>query len=271
MKKILVGVDLKAKYVWLVVRGGDLAKCIDGSVDLLYVSHDESATEQEARQKSLEGLLEHLEPERRGKAMVTGGDPADVLKQQSTKYDVLVCGPREPIGWRKLVEDAMAVRVIGGAKCPVFIPRREEPKLSFDRILLGLDLRREDPDSRVKTAGELAKVLGARLDMVFCEMNPARRLNDGSSRAAVEALWRKGRSADELMLKQLLNQFVPSANRGETFLCEDRPGSGLVELSKDYDLVIVGTADIVNAGILIGSVAVDVVRHADCDVLTLPA
>jgi len=54
-------------------------------------------------------------------------------------------------------------------------------------------------------------------------------------------------------------------------MLEENPDSALIELSKEYDLVMVGTADVASKGILMGSVAVDVVRHAYCDVMTLPA
>ncbi|MGA8261495.1 MAG: universal stress protein [Arenicellales bacterium] len=270
MKKILVGVDLKATYVWLVVRAGDLARNIDARVDLLYVSHQESGKQQAERRRALEDLLARLGEEQRGEVMVMEGQPQDVLAGESDKYDILVVGPREPTGWRKLLEDAMAVQVIGRARCQVFIPRTEEPKTSFRRILLGLNLYRQETEAYVRAGASLAVAMNATLDIAFCERNPAHYVFEEAALQTIEEVRYAQHEQDEQKLRQLLDDIVPGPARGKAFLYEDAPGNGLVELSRDYDLVIVGTADVAKAGILLGSVAIHIVRRAHCDVLTLP-
>ncbi|MGA8261481.1 MAG: universal stress protein [Arenicellales bacterium] len=271
MKKILVGVDLRAKYVWLVTRAADLARCIDGRVDLLYVSRKEPDSEQAGRRKTLEGLRDHLDEQRRGDLMVISGDPGKVLREQSRNYDIMVVGPNEPAGWRRLVEDAMAVQVIGGARCPVFIPRTEEPRTSFQRIVLGLDMRHGDPTIRLQEAGSWAAAMNARLDAAYCELNPARYLPKESPRHATQDTWHTNRDKEEQVLARMLRENVPAAARGKAFVRLGRPAKGLIELSASYDLVVVGTADAVHPSFFMSPVAVDVIREARCDVMTLPA
>lgn len=270
MKKMLVGVDLNTACDRLLGRAADLARVVGGRVDLLYVADRESAAEQAARRESLEKLLARLDEEHQGVASVLEGEPYAVLRERSTDCDLLVVGPREPAIWRRLLEDAMAVRVIAGAHCPVFVPRSAEPEAPLRRILVGLNLRRDDAEGRLKEAGEWASVMSATLDAVFCEMNPARYAYDVSPSYEVEQRWLAGREDDERRVGALLGEKVPPGARGKAFLLEDEPARGLVELSGDYDLVVVGSADVAHPSILLGSVAVDVVRHARCDVLTLP-
>lgn len=270
MTNILVGVDLKTAYDWLVVRACGLARSIGGRVHLLYVADRESDSQRAKRRQTLEELLGHLGDGRHGDAMVIQGEPRTVLREQSGQYDLLVVGPREPAGWRKLLEDAMAVQVIAGSRCPVFVPRTDEPGTSFGRILMGLNLRRDDAGDRLKEAGEWASVMQARLDVVFCELNPARYAYDVSPNYDVEERWLAAREDDQRELDRLLAEKLPSAVQGKVFLLEEEPGRGLIGLSANYDLVIVGSADVAHPSILLGSVTVDVVRHAQCDVLTLP-
>lgn len=270
MKQILVGIDLRVNNAWFVTRAADLAGCVDGRVDLLYVSRKESDAEQAQRRKTLEDLLAHLDEERRGDVLVIGGEPRIVLREQSGNYDMMVVGPREPAGWRKLVEDAMAVQLIGDARCPVFIPRTDAPKASFRRLLMGLDLHHGNPALRLQQAGDWAATLNATLDATYCESNPGRYLPRESPGRVTEETWHANRDKDEQMVNRLMRENLPPAVRGKGFVSLGWAGECLIGLSSDYDLVVVGTADAVPRSVLISPVAVDIVREALCDVLTLP-
>jgi nucleotide-binding universal stress UspA family protein len=271
MKKVLVGVDLNTTYVWLVVRAADLAECIGAQVDLVYVASKKSAEERQRHQHTLDGLMEHMEAGLRGASLVCDGNASEVLSEMSRGYDVMVVGPREPAGWKRLIEKPMAVKVIAGARCPVFIPRTEEPKRAFPRILVGVDLNAEDNDERLTSAGEWARALGARLDVAYCEANPAHRLDEDSARKAADKRWQALRTEQLSTLRAQMERCIDAAARGEAILSDTMPATGLMNLSKDYDLLMVGTTDVASDSILMGSVAVEAVRHAHCDVMTLPS
>ncbi|MFZ0485859.1 MAG: universal stress protein [Arenicellales bacterium] len=270
MKKILVGIDLRVKNAWFVTRAADLARCIDGRVDMLYVSHKESGAEQAQRRKALEDLLAHLAEDRRGDVLVISGEPRKVLREQSGNYHMMVVGPREPAGWRKLVEDAMAIQLIGDARCPVFVPRTDEPKASFQRLLMGLDLHHGNPALRLQQAGDWAATLNATLDATYCESTPGRYLPKESPGRVSEETWHTNREKDEQTVKRLMRENLPAPARGKGFVSLGRVTECLVGLSSSYDLIVVGTADAVRHNILISPVAVDIVRKARCDVLILP-
>jgi nucleotide-binding universal stress UspA family protein len=271
MNKVLVGVDLNTTYVWLMVRAADLAKCIDTRIDLVYVAAEEPAHKRSEHERTLNRLMDHIDEGLRGTAMVRDGDPITVLNEMSADYGVMAVGPREPTGWKRLVEKPMAVRLIADARCPVFIPRTEEPRTTFTRLLVGVDLAADDKEARLEDAGRWALALGGRLDAVYCEPDPARRLDGVMARNAAEQSWRDRRTANLKKLEALLENHVDGSARGEAMLSDVLPGTGLVNLSKDYDLLMVGTADVARDSVLLGSVAVDAVRHAHCDVLAFPA
>lgn len=270
MNNVLVGVDLNTTYVWLVVRAADLAKCLDTRIDLLYVAASESADKRSEHAHTLNRLMDHVDAGLRGTTLVRDGDPIAVLNEMSADYDIMAVGPREPAGWKRLVEKPMAVRVIADARCPVFIPRTEEPRTAFTRLLVGIDLAADDKEARLEDAGRWALALGGRLDAVYCEPDPARRLDGVMARNAAEQSWQERRTANLETLEALLESHVDASTRGQAMLSDLLPGTGLVSLSKDYDLLMVGTADVARDSILLGSVAVDAVRHAHCDVLAFP-
>jgi nucleotide-binding universal stress UspA family protein len=113
--------------------------------------------------------------------------------------------------------------------------------------------------------------MNARLDAVYCELNPGRYLPKESPRHVSQDTWHTNRDKDEQMLGRMLRENVPAAARGKAFVRLGRPAKGLIELSASYDLVVVGTADAVHPSILMSPVAVDVIRESRCDVMTLPA
>lgn len=271
MKKILVGIDLsKTGYVWLVVRAMDLAKHVDGKIDLVYITSQKTEGQEPTHKQKLEELMEHIEPACRGEVQIVDGQVEKVLDEKSSDYDILVVGPREPAGFRRLFEGPMAIRVIAGARCPVFVPRIEQPKTEFPRMLLGIDLRRGDAGARVAAAGQWALALGAKLDIVFCEQSASKRVEEQIGRDIARKQWEARRETNREELQKLVDEKLDDATRGQAILHEDRPDQGLVDLSKNYDVVVVGTADITTATLLLGSVSVYVVRNANCDVLTLP-
>jgi len=153
----------------------------------------------------------------------------------------------------------------------VFIPRTEEPRSTFPRILLGVDVTRPDHVDRLALAGKWAPALGGRLDAVYCEVDPTRPLVSQVAGAAAGEHWKKQRIEEMENLRAHMEKTIDASARGEPLMREENPDSALIELSKEYDLVMVGTADVATKGIFMGSVAVDVVRHAHCDVMTLPA
>ena len=90
-------------------------------------------------------------------------------------------------------------------------------------------------------------------------------------RAQAEKELARARQPDIDAVDALLAE-LPEDVRGSATIGEGEPGQGLVDLTPDYDLVLVGTLERTGvARLVLGSVAEFVVRNAKCSVLTLPA
>lgn len=271
MTKILVGVDLsRSGYVWLLTRAADLAKCLQGKIDLVYIGEKISPDQKDEAQKRLTELMAHIDPGLQGKAEVIEGELIKTLAATSIGYDVLVVGPRAPQGLRKLFEGPIAIKVISNVNCPVFVPRVEQPKKAFSRILLGVDFGSEITESRIEAAKSWAAKLGAKVDIVYCSGSASRHIEERLARDIAHEQLASAREMQREELQALVDEKLDDKVRGKAIIDDSPPGQGMAALSKDYDLILVGTADIKKSSVLLGSVSRYVVANAKCDVLTLP-
>lgn len=268
--RILCGVDLRTEgHDWVVDRLVAWSQAMNhGTVDLLFVTAD--GEERAPRIRALDQLLERFPEDRRGRSLTRGGSPVDVLVSESTHYDVLVVGPREPGAIERMFLGSMASRVIRHARCAVFVPRGEHRDTDAPRHLVGVDLRRDGAHLAVSQAARWARLLRARLDLTFVEPDRLPYIADSRVRAKAEAEWRAARKPDLELLQDLLTA-LELEHRGHAFLCEGQPEDALVDLSDRYQLLMVGNRERPGlAGYILGSIAEHVVRRSACDVLTLP-
>jgi len=268
--RILVGVDLRLDgHEWLVDRAAWFAGLVGGTVDVLFVT---SSKDHSGYMRSLEQLLAGVPEEHRGAARCESGDPVDVLVQCSREVDALVVGPREPGAIERMFKGTMATRVIRGAECAVLVPRGSaQASPGRVRLLVGVDLRHGEPAASVDEAVPWVRAVDATLDAVFVERTRLPYIADARVRAKAEREWATAREPDRRALEELLATSLEVEHRGQALLAEGEAESALVDLSHDYDLVMVGNRERPGlAGYILGSVAEHVVRHAHCDVLTLP-
>jgi nucleotide-binding universal stress UspA family protein len=259
--RFLVGVDLAAPgHDWLVDRAAAYATQAGGTVDLLF------AGPQDPR---LEALMQRVPVANRGVARCVAGSPEDVLVAATAGADALVVGPREPGALERMLKGTMATRVIKGAQCAVIVargPRRDRPP----RLLVGLDLRGQ-AGGMLATAAAWAVRLGGTVDGLYVDPT---ELPDAGAPEARTKLRKQLDAAREPIRRALAEVLatVPDAVRGEVRIEEGSPEAAIVDLSHEYDLVVVGTLGRPGVlGALRGSIADHVVRNAACDVLTVPA
>ncbi len=116
------------------------------------------------------------------------------------------------------------------------------------RVVVGIDLRATEHDWLIERAAVYASRLGARLDLVYCAGGP----ETPDLRGRLEAL----------------RDLLPERHRGDVLVLTDPPAEGLVALSKQVDMLIVGSREpLATARLLRGPMASRVLKHAHCPVL----
>ena len=255
--RALVDIDLRAGgHEWLVERAGIYAERIGATVDLVYFLGEGS--EAPGHRRALEELLALLPDASRGVARIEQEPPAEGLVGLSAEYTVLVVGSREPPALERLLHGPMATRVLRQAKCPVLVPRGEAAPRPMPRILLGVDVEGPEPTAVLRWANLWA----ARLDGTVHAMYAA---------AAHRGEFSVVREEKQKKLQALLERYVAAPHRGQAVIRRGEPDEALVEMSREYDLVLVGNREREGlARIMLGTVAAQVVRRAACDVLSLP-
>lgn len=138
------------------------------------------------------------------------------------------------------------------------------------RVLTAVDLGSE-PESVLSASAEWASRLGATLDVAYVDEAPAAAdyVADPSIRALVEEEQRKlrARRADRL---RALVEGLDEGIRGAPRYVEGRAADALIELSSEYDALVVATHGRKGlAHLWLGSVAERLVRLAGVPVIVL--
>jgi nucleotide-binding universal stress UspA family protein len=269
--RALVGIDLRiADHDWLLERAGAYAQRLGATVDLVYLQVE--GADVEVPMRRLEGLLASLPEGVRGRARVeAASSPEEGLVQLTAEYDLMVVGNREPRALERLLKGPMASRVLRQARCPVLVPRGDDPPAEGARVLVGIDLRGIAPGRVLEMAGTWARHLGGRLDALYAVAGRLPHIPDKSVREAAEREWDKRQEPLKRELEELMIDYLPEEVRGEALLARGEAEDVLVSRSSEADVVLVGNREREGlARLLLGAVAQQVVRRADCDVISLP-
>jgi nucleotide-binding universal stress UspA family protein len=255
--RALVGVDLQATgHEWLVERASLYAERLGAALDLVYFVGD-SADTSEYRVR-LESLMPEVPAERRGRARIESATPEDGFLHLSSEYDVLVVGSREPDMLERLLRGPMATRVLRHAKCSVLVPRGERAAGPGPRLLVGVDVDGPAPTRVLGWANRWASWLGGTVHVVYAA-------------AAHRGDWLGLKDSLRLKLEAMLAAHVTEPHRGTVHVRRGEPEEVLIQMSHEYDLLLVGNREREGlARIMLGAVAASVVRRASCDVISLP-
>ncbi|MCA9495086.1 MAG: universal stress protein, partial [Myxococcales bacterium] len=116
------------------------------------------------------------------------------------------------------------------------------------RVVVGIDLRAVEHDWLVERSALYAKRLGVRLDFVYC----AGGAETPEMRSRLEGLLAR----------------IPEEYRGRALVLPEGPADGLVALSKEVDMLVVGSREpLAIDRLLRGPMASRVLKHAHCPVL----
>lgn len=266
--KVIVGVDLNVDgHEWLLDRAARFAGAVAGRIDLVFVAPQPNPE----RQAMLRGLLTLLPEDVRGEARIEVGDPAEKLIELTGVYDVLVVGPREPAALQRWLLGPMAVRVMRRSMCPILVPRSQHPMAAHPRMLAGVDVEAPGASGVLTFSAHWAAALASRVDAVFALDQTLPPIQDPKIRATAEKEFLASKEPTRQKVARMLAEHVPQANRGEALIRAGEPENVLVNLSEDYDIVLVGNRGRTGlTRLLLGNVANYVVRSSHCDVIVLP-
>lgn len=269
--RALVGIDLRISgHDWLLGRATAWAQRLGATIDLVFLQGE--GEDAEAPRGRLEAMLAGLPDDVRGRARVeTASSPEEGLIQLTGDYDLMVVGNREPRALERLLKGPMATRVLRQARCPVLVPRGELPPAERPKLLVGVDLRGIAPGAVLEMAGEWARLLGGEVDALYAVAGRLPRIPDATVREAAEREWMQRQEPLLHELEALMERHLGAGERGTALLRRGEAEDVLVALSSDHDVVLVGNRDREGlARLLLGAVATQVVRRAECDVISLP-
>jgi nucleotide-binding universal stress UspA family protein len=143
----------------------------------------------------------------------------------------------------------------------------------FGSIVVGTD-GSETAQKAVREAAELAKAVGAALDIVSAyEPVPSQRLREESRQAPQDLQWTITPREDvEATLAEAARAVADSGVEVTTFAREGDPADAILDVAEERgaDLVVVGNKGMTGAKrFLLGSVPNKVSHHAPCSVLII--
>lgn len=255
--RALVGIDLRATgHEWLMERASLYAARLGAVLDLVYFAPDGS--DAAIHLGRLAELLESVPEALRGRARIEIAAPDEGFVQLSPEYDVLLVGSREPAMLERLLRGPMATRVLRHAKCPVLVPRGERAAGPAPRVLVGVDVEGPAPTRVLDWAGRWARWLDGTVHVAYAA-------------AAHRGDWFAVRDSMRARLEAMLEEHIDPVHRGAAQVRRGDPEEMLIQMSAEYDLLIVGNRDREGlARIMLGAVANAVVRRASCDVVSVP-
>jgi nucleotide-binding universal stress UspA family protein len=202
---------------------------------------------------------------------VVAGAPTEHLAQLSEDAGLLVVGSRGRGGVRSMLLGSVALHCATSAACPVVVvhPGPDTPSLppgaraSYPRVIVGLD-DSGAAQAALTHAVDLAEELDAGIEAVIAvqppvywsEVDVLAPLADVQERALA-------RARDQVAQ-------VPAGSRVSVLAAEGHPGAVLAERSAGAALRVVGSRSRSRLpGMLLGSVALYCVVHAQCPVMVV--
>jgi nucleotide-binding universal stress UspA family protein len=191
--------------------------------------------------------------------------------------DLLIVGSSHRGAMGQIFPGSTGYRLLHGSPCPVAVaPRgtRERPEASPGAIVVGFDGRAESRLA-LETAIELARRLGASLRVLGVAYSPLVVQGTG----VAESTLGSGRydtlaAALEESLRAAIDEAVAEAPEGlaiEGEVVHGDPSAALTQAGAEADMLVLGSRGYGPLrGVLLGSVAMDVMRRASCPVLVVP-
>jgi nucleotide-binding universal stress UspA family protein len=278
MKRLLCATDLLPKSECAIDRAGMLAHEIDADLSLLHVV---SPTSQRILEQSLQIAIARMKsrvrpPLWRGgpapNVLIRTGNPGRLILDTvaEEKPDLLIVGAHRKRGVVDALEGTIAQKILNARKCALLMVQRPA-HAEYSNVLLALDLS-VDSSGVVRAAESLLRHGDARATVVHaCE--PQYEVTLLPADVADVSRAHYSQHATVTAIQDLLREETTDSTRYEVVVAEGRPVPALrraIEFHRP-DLLILGTRG--NGPLrraLLGSVANQLLKIVECDVLVVP-
>jgi nucleotide-binding universal stress UspA family protein len=193
-------------------------------------------------------------------ALLAAGDDAEVL--------VVGCRGRHPVAAAVLGSVSMAV--VAHAPCPVVVVRAAARSGPDAPVVVGVDGSERD-DATLQYAFDEAGRTGAQL-VAFHAWSDVPLVTAMGIAVGEVGTWVQLRSEAEALATRRLGEWTAKYPDVvvHTRVVQDRPAHGLLELGRTAGLLVVGSHGRGGfLGMMLGSVARQLVQHADCPVMVV--
>ncbi|MGC9544144.1 universal stress protein [Streptomyces sp. UG1] len=202
---------------------------------------------------------------------LTLGDPAGTLVKRSAEASLVVLGHRGGGGFPRLPLGSVSLQVATHAECPVLVTRPgADADLPKRNVVVGVDIVHFQQEALRFAFAEAARRT-AHLEVVHALYRTP--LLPGRSGMA-EPTERESESRARQFLMQRITEFArryPAVPVGLRVDWGVHPATALVELSRDADLLVVGSQGRTGLRrLLLGSVSGEVLHTALCPVAVVP-
>lgn len=280
---LLCATDLLPKSEPAIERAGFLSEALGAGLTVLHAvtpdSADGPALEQRLRRTSARLTTRTSAPQwlwdSRAEIAVHCGRPARVVLDAAYRQEarLLILGPHRADALADAVSGTITERVLGAATCPVLIAQREMQG-EYRHVLVALDgsprsarvLR--EAEALVVAPDSFATVLHAHEPLYEGMMNSV-----GVGRESIVSYAAASRDQAAEHIRSIVAANSPKAYRYQVSIVERRPATAILRAVETLkpDLVVLGTRGHGRfRRALLGSVANEVLRNVQCDVMLVP-
>ena len=280
--RIVCATDLLPKSEAAIERAGMLADEMGADVSLLHVvtPMDSERVLEQTLSTNIAQMKARARPplwraRTAAEVAVRTGNPARLIIEtlDKSKARLLVVGPHRERSLRDTVEGTIAEKVLIAKRWPLLVVRKQ-PRASYQRVLLALDLS-EASASAIRAAESLVLAPQAEVKIVHAHETPYEgMLNsagvDMDTMVRYAAGWeREARNA----VRGLMHSESVDLERYDITVEHGRPAPAILRAIEGYrpDLIVMGTrARGRLRRALLGSVANRILHESSCDALVVP-
>lgn len=271
-RRIVVGVD-GSEGSMHALRWAVAEAALGGGTVRVVHAVDAHRAEADALVASLVEVARERAPEAvRIEDIVQEGHPAQVLRDEATDADLLVVGSRGRGGFRGLLLGSVSQQCIEHAHIPSVVVSADAPLPGNGDVVVGVDGSEDAANAMAWAAAEAVR-RDARLVLVHTWFTPVAVPPEGLVITAIDpAVFR---ASAEALLSEVSAEVlaaVPQQPREVVQRIIEKPAvMGLLASAEDADLLVVGGRGRGGfAGLLLGSVSQQCIRHAPVAVVVVP-